>query len=366
MDDDEIVNLIALTTVPKIGPVLAKQLIQKFGNAKEIFQADFRSLIKTPKVGPKIASNILNANTFALAKKELQLMKKNKIRCCTYLDQSYPLGLKHIPDAPLLLFYKGNIEAINEQRKIGIIGTRSPTNYGQQMLTELMQELSSFNPVIISGLAYGIDTYAHNLALKNGMKTYGILGNGLKHVYPRSNLNLVKKMIRDGGVITEFTFHSQAEREHFPMRNRIIAALSDAIIVVESKKTGGSMITADFANQYNKDVFAIPGKNNDPFSEGCNFLIKSHRAHLLQNAKDLSYVMGWDEKQVKSRQPELFIQLNEEESKLIKIIREFPQIEIDGLALKANISLSKIAELTLNLEFKGIIRPIPGKRFTLI
>ena len=361
-----IIDLLAINRIPKIGPVLARQIIAYAGGVKEVFALSKKKLLEIPSIGPVLAQSIIDASTYEEAQKELDICHKKGIQICSYLCDSYPQRLKHIDDAPLLLFYKGNIEHLHSPRTLAIVGTRKPTEQGKDTLSKIIEELVPYDITIISGLAYGIDTHAHRESLKNGIPTFGIMGNGHHTIYPSSNKGLAYKMIDNGGLMSEFFYDAGPDREHFPMRNRIIAGLSDAIIVAESRRTGGSMITADLANSYHKDVFAIPGRINDQNAEGPNLLIKSHRANLLDSAKDLAYVMGWNKPKSVQRQKQLFIEFTPEEQKIIDAIRSNPDISVDNLAIQSDMTISQIATTTLNLEFKGIIRSLPGKRFTLI
>jgi DNA processing protein len=319
-----------------------------------------------PSIGQSLAQKIVDFDIKNDIEYELKHCTRQGIKVCSYLDDDYPARLKHLDDAPVLLFYKGSIEHLHAARTMAIVGTRKPSEHGKNALSKIVEDLKAYDVTIISGLAYGIDTHAHRESLKNNIPTYGILGTGFNTIYPSANKGLAQKMITDGGLVTELFYDKGPDREHFPMRNRIIAGLSDAVLVAESRRTGGSMITADLANAYHKDVFALPGRINDETSEGPNLLIKSHRANLLDSAKDLAYVMGWEKSENTSQQKELFVELSPEERIIIDTLRGNPDLNVDQLAIKTEMNISKIASLTLNLEFKGMIRSLPGKRFTLI
>lgn len=366
-DNTSLLDLIAVSKIPNIGPILAKQLIAYAGGAAQVFKLSKTKLELIPSIGPSKAQSIAEADTYGEAKKELKLCEKKNIKITSFLSDDYPARLNNIDDAPILLYYKGDLNHLHTSRTLGIVGTRKPTEQGKDFLSKIIEELKPYNVTIISGLAYGIDTHAHRTSLLNGIPTFGVMGNGHNTIYPSANRGLAQKMIDNGGIITEFFFDDGPDREHFPMRNRIIAGLSDAVIIAESRRTGGSMITADLANSYHKDVFAIPGRINDENAEGPNLLIKSHRANLLDSAKDIAYVMGWDKTEaVQPLQAELFTELSEEEKKIINALKENPALDVDGLASYVDMNISQIASLTLNLEFKGILRSLPGKRFTLI
>jgi len=367
MTDQEIIYHIALTQIPKVGPKLAKNLIAYAGSVEKIFSLEKRELLKVPMIGEIAANKILGFNNFSKAEEELKRSRKKDIQCVTFFQDHYPYRLKHFEDAPLVLWYKGDINFLNASRTVAIVGTRNPTEYGKNMVAKLIEGLKALDVTIISGLAYGIDTFAHRKSVECDIPTFGIMGNGFNNIYPASNKTLAAKMVDHGGLMTEFELDMIPNRENFPMRNRIIAGLSDAVIVAESKASGGSIITANIANDYNKDVFAIPGRVNDQVSEGCNNLIKQNKAHLLQSSKDIAYIMRWEENEIpRATQTQLFLELDAEERMIVEAIKNNADITIDQLSAATNLNLSMIASHTLALEFKGLIRSIPGKRFTLV
>jgi len=364
--DKNLLHNIALTLVSDIGPVLAKLLISYCGSAEAVFSASKKELSKIPQVGLKTINKITN-NAEAFAKAEAQIKYLDKIggKAETFHSEDYPQRLKHFDSSPLVLYYRGEMN-LNHPRTVAIIGTRKPTDQGRINCEKLVQGLQLYGVQIISGLAYGIDTCAHTEAVKLGIETIGVMGHGLDRLYPPSNKKLAAQMLDKGGVLTEFPTETNPDRENFPMRNRIIASMSDVIIVVESKKRGGSIITAEFANSYNKDVFAIPGRLNDEVSEGCNRLIKQHKANLLESADDVGYIMRWDEID-KDRvvQKALFIDYTPEEQKVIDVLKEAQQITVDALNYQLKMAPSALASMLLNLEFKGAIRSLPGKKYIL-
>lgn len=357
---------IALTLIPDVGPIMAKVLISYCGSAEAVFSASQKDLLKIPQVGPKIIQSIQNhSEAFAKAEQEITYLEKNDGKAIDFHSEAYPKRLKHFDSSPLVLYSRGKMD-FNHPRTVAIIGTRKPTEQGKIHCEKLIEGLLDYDVQIISGLAFGIDTCAHTKAVKMGIETIGVMGHGLDRMYPASNRKLAAQMIEKGGLLTEFPIGTNPDRENFPMRNRIIASMSDVIVVVESKKRGGSIITAEFANNYNKDVFAIPGRINDPVSEGCNKLIKQHKANLLETAKDIGYIMRWDEIDKKRTiQKSLFIELDSEEQKTIDIIKSKEQITIDELNYQLKISSSALASMLLNLEFKGAIRSLPGKKYIL-
>ncbi|HLO61323.1 MAG TPA: DNA-processing protein DprA, partial [Bacteroidales bacterium] len=292
---------------------------------------------------------------------------RNKIDTLFYLDENYPERLRHCEDAPVILYVKGKTD-LNRSKIVSIIGTRNPTDYGKNMTRELVEKIAGSYPeiLIVSGLAYGIDICAHKAALKNNLETVGVLGHGLSVLYPSSHREVARQMIDKGALITEFRHDEKPESPNFVKRNRIIAGLADATIVMESGEQGGALITADIANSYNRDVLAFPGRVNDRYSVGCNRLIKTNRAVLMEGLEDLEYLMGWQKsKPGEPLQKELFVELNPEETQLIELIRSDSNATIDMLAIRSDLPVSKVSALLLNLEFKGMIRCLPGKVYQM-
>lgn len=358
--------MIALSKVDKVGPVLAKYLVSYCGGARAVFEASKKQLSKIPSVGPATIDRLQGEQCFRLADEQVAFVEKHNIKVYSYLDEDYPSRFKHYETSPIVIYFngKGNI---NHPRTVGIIGTRKPTERGNIICERLVSELKDYNVQVISGLAYGVDSLAHKYALENTMPTIGMLGHGHDIIYPASNRELAAKMLSDGGTMTEFTIKSRVDREHFPMRNRLIAAMSDVLIVVESARKGGSMITADFAFQYNKDVFAVPGRLNDEYSQGCNKLIKEQKAHLLESAKDIAYIMRWEEQDSKrSIQAALFVDLEPGEQLIVDLLKEEPELNIDELNHRLKLTTSVLAAQLINLEFKGVLKSLPGKKYILI
>ncbi|MFT4533778.1 MAG: DNA processing protein [Saprospiraceae bacterium] len=363
--EQNLLNNIALTMVPDVGPVIAKLLISYCGSAEAVFKASKRELLKIPGVGQKTVEKLISSNTFGRAEVQLKFLSNNNGKAVVFHSDEYPQRLKHFDSSPLVLYLKGEMN-LNHKRTVAIIGTRKPTEQGKINCEKLIEGLQDYGVQIISGLAFGIDTCAHKKCVETNTETIGIMGHGLDILYPAENRKLVSKMIKNGGVLTEFPTNTRPDRENFPMRNRIIASMSDVIVVVESKRKGGSIITAEFANNYNKDVFAIPGRTTDEVSEGCNKLIKQHKANLLESAADISYIMRWDETD-KSRvvQKALFIDFNDEEQKLIDILKEKDSVTVDEFSHLLKLPPSNLANMLLTLEFKGAIRSLPGKKYIL-
>ncbi|MDF2438781.1 MAG: protecting protein DprA [Bacteroidota bacterium] len=357
---------IALTLIPNIGDILAKRLVAYCGSVEAVFKETRSTLEKIPGVGTAYASAVLNQDVFQRAEDEIKFIEKNRITPIFYLDADYPKRLTHCEDSPVMMYFKGQAD-LNAEKIISIVGTREATDYGRELCEKLIADLSGFNPLIVSGLAYGIDIYAHRAALDNGLKTIGVFAHGLDKVYPAVHRATAEKMMWQGGLLTDFTSGTKPDRENFPRRNRIVAGIADATIVVESKKDGGSLITADIANSYSRDVFAFPGKVGDVTSEGCNNIIKQNKAALIQSAADIVYIMGWEEIKRKNApvQKQLFVELKPEEEILVNLLKEKTTANIDDICLLAKLPMSKVSSLLLTLEFSGIVRSLPGKMYKL-
>ncbi|MEP7171102.1 MAG: DNA-processing protein DprA, partial [Bacteroidota bacterium] len=325
-------------------------------------------LEKIPDVGPVTAEAIKKFHDFEKAENECRFIEKHNITPLFYLDKSYPARLKNCSDAPVMLYYKGNAD-LNSQRIVAIVGSRSATDYGKTITEKIVADLKPSKVIIASGLAYGIDVYAHKAALKNEMETVGVLAHGLDRIYPGLHRSIAEKMIERGGLLTEYLTETNPDKENFPQRNRIVAGISDAVVVIEAAKKGGALITAEIADNYNRDVFAVPGRLNDSLSEGCNHLIKINKAALIESAKDIEYIMGWEEKQskkIKNVQRNLFIELNAEEKSLIDFISLNGSMNIDAICSNMTLPVSKVSATLLNLEFKGMLKSLPGKIYELI
>ena len=358
---------IALTKIPKVGPVTAKNLISYCGGIEGVFAARKRELIKVPGIGLGIAEQILKKDYFKEAEAELHFIEKQAIQPLFFLEDAYPARLKPIDNAPILLYYKGTAN-LNHARIVSIIGTRKPSTLGVATCEQLVEDLAAYEVLIVSGLAYGIDVTAHKTCLAENIPTVGVLGHGLQKIYPAQHRSIAYKMIEHGGLLTEFTSNTEADRENFPMRNRIVAGMCDAVVVVETAKKGGSIITAHFANDYNKDVFAFPGRVNDKHLQGCNHLIKTHKAALIESAKDIGYILRWEEvdQQKNNTQGQLFVNLTDQEQSIVDLLKNKEGMGIDQLTYETNIASSQLAPILLGLEFKGLLKTIPGKRYLLI
>lgn len=360
---NELLYLIALNKIPKIGPITSRLLISYCGGAQAVFESKPSALMKIPHIGVKLAYHIKKSDPESLAHPEMAFAEKNNIQIISYLNPKYPQRLLNFEASPSLLYFKGSAD-LNASRMVAFVGTRNASEYGKMMCEKIVNELALYDPIIVSGLAYGIDTIAHKCALKAGLQTVGILGHGLDRMYPSQNKSLAKAMIEQGGLLTEFPSNTKPDREHFPMRNRIIAALSDVVVVIESAKKGGSIITAEIANQYNKDVFAVPGKITDTCSEGCNNLIKQHKAHLIQSAADISYITRWEDDEAK--QGKLFVDLNQAEQDIYDFIKTQGSASVDQIFQATNKTLSECSSTLLALEFKSVVKSLPGKRYVIL
>lgn len=363
---NELLYQIALTSIPQIGPVQIKFLIDHFGNASSVFKAKKSALENVSGIGTTKAKIILQCKNFADVEKELEFIQKYKIQPLFLTDKNYPQRLLHCYDPPAMLYYRGNAD-LNSSKIISIVGTRNNSDYGKQVTEKLIKELPFQNILIVSGLAFGIDSIAHKAALKNNLPTVGVLAHGLNKMYPTEHTSLAKEMVANGGLLTEFTSNTKPDKHNFPIRNRIVAGMSDATIVIETGIKGGSMITAELANGYNKDVFAFPGKTTDAKSVGCNYLIKNNKAILLTDAEQLIEIMGWEEtKKAKAKkQKELFIELTPDEKIIIEMFKEKEIIPIDELNVKSGLSSSAVAAAILNLEFQNVIMAMPGKMYKM-
>lgn len=360
-----IIHKIALTFIDTVGHVHAKNLLTHFGSAEAIFRANLAELIMVPGIGKMTASEIIKTKALKLAEEQLRFIEKHGVQVLFYTDEAYPHRLRNCFDAPVLLYYKGNAD-LNHHRIISVVGTRKATEYGRQLCKQLCEALSGYNVLIVSGLAFGIDIAAHKESIYQNIPTVGILAHGLDRIYPALHQPVAQKMVLNGGLLTEFPLNTIPDKENFPQRNRIIAGLSDATIVVEATAKGGALITADIANSYNRDVYAFPGRTTDTSSQGCNFLIKSNRAGLISNARDLIYYLGWEEiRQTKSvEQLQMPLGLSAEEQKIIDILKLSP-VRIDELSMLSDLPQSQLAMHLLNLEVLGILISLPGKVYKL-
>ncbi|MGN6166375.1 MAG: DNA-processing protein DprA [Flavisolibacter sp.] len=364
---NELLYQLALTLIPNIGDVQAKLLLQHFGSASSVFKAKQSELDKIEGIGLVRAKSIKEFDDFHLAEEEIKFIEKYKIKTFFLTDAAYPQRLLNCYDSPTILFFKGTAD-LNVSKIVGIVGTRNYTDYGKQFTENFVKDLSEQQVLIVSGLALGIDAFAHKAALKNNLPTVGVVGHGLDKIYPSVNTNLAKDMIKhDGGLLSEFFSGTKPDKHNFPLRNRIVAGLCDATVVIETNIKGGSMITAKLADAYNRDVFAVPGRTTDNKSSGCNHLIKNNKAILLTDANELLEVMGWTEKKAKQKkQKELFIELSAEEKQIVHLLQQKEAVHIDEINLSSGLNSSAVAAAILNLELQGVVGSMPGKMYKLL
>lgn len=366
--DQERLALLALHFVPGIGDFLVKQLVSYCGSATAVFKMTKGKLMKIPGIGETSATAIRTHQPFKEAEDELKRAQKENVQIFFYLDQGFPQRLKLFDDCPSILYLKGHVD-INAKKTVGIVGTRQATVYGKEVVENLVDGLVPYQPLIISGLAYGIDIHAHKQALKNNLPTLGVMGSGIDIIYPAAHRETAHKMLDNGGLVSENPFGTKPDAHNFPARNRIIAALADALVVVEAAERGGALITAEIANNYNKDVFAVPGAIGQVYSEGCNKLIKINKAHLITGVKDIAYIMNWnvDKPAAKTGGDQLNLALYDADEQCVLALLKGKNgpMAIDELSRKSSLSPSVLASLLLNLEFKDAVRSMPGKLYKL-
>ena len=369
IDTQEKVYQIALSHVKGVGYVLLKQLVAQFGSAQAVFQATLKELTKIPGSSKRLAQEILKKNTVPQATECLSVHKKANVRIITPWEDAYPARLLHIHDAPPLLYLQGNVD-LNAAKIISVVGTRRATTYGKKVVEMLLNELSAAPVLIVSGLAYGIDIHAHRTALEHGMPTLAVVAGGLDIIYPSPHKKVAEEILAQGGLVSEHPLQTKPEAHQFAARNRIIAGIADATIVVEAGQKSGALITAHYANAYNREVFAVCGGIYDPYSVGCHHLIKTHQAHLLTNTADIAYIMNWHTG-MPTVQPsqsilEQFPELTKAERLAIQAFEKLQkEVHIDELSYQSQIPLNQLAAVLLQLELKNMIRFLPGKKFKL-
>ena len=364
--NDDLLHRIALTLVPNIGDVHTKTLVNHFGQAAAVFKAKTKVLESIEGIGSVRAASIKDFTDFKSAEAEIQFIEKYKITPLFITDKHYPQRLLNCYDSPALLYYRGTAN-LNSSRIVSVVGTRNNSDYGRHVTEQLITSLASQQVLICSGLAFGIDTIAHRSAQKNNLPTVAVLAHGLDMIYPEQNKLLAKQMTDHGGLLTDFRSYTNPDKQNFPRRNRIVAGICDALVVVESRKKGGSLITAELANGYNKDVFAFPGRTTDTRSEGCNYLIKQNKAVLISSAQDLIDNMRWNDsnKPPQKKQRQLFIELTAAERIIVDLLMQHEIISIDGILGQSDVSYSTAATALLNLEMQAVIQVLPGKMYKL-
>ena len=358
-----LLHRIAITLIPGIGDVNGKKLISYCGGAEAVFREKRKNLMKIPGMGMSTVNSILGTKVLGRAEAELKFIEKFRIRPLYYLEDDYPQRLKHCMDGPVMLYLLGKAN-VNARHVLSVVGTRRASEYGKEMTEKIIAGLKGLDVLIVSGLAFGIDTLAHRAALANGLPTAGILAHGLDRIYPGVNRKLAVRMQENGGLLTEFLSGTNPDRENFPKRNRIVAGMADATLVIESATRGGALITANIASSYDRDVFAVPGRSGDKYSEGCNYLVKANKAALVESAEDIRYFMQWEEQHdATTKQAKLFRELSDNERIVIDLLKESKEASIDYLVLKSKMSNSLIAAVLLELEFDGAVKSLPGKMY---
>ena len=367
MLQQELLHTLALLKVEGLGDISIKKLLTHFGSPEEVLKAKPAQLAKIDKIGNITIKKIKDPEIFKAAEAELQFIQEQNLQTLFYQDALYPERLKQCYDAPVLLFTAGNINLEN-RKIISIVGTRQVTPYGIDFCKKLVADLAPLNPIIVSGFAFGVDITAHQAALENNLQTIGVLAHGLNQIYPKGHKKYMTKMEQNGGFMTEFWSTSNPDRENFVKRNRIVAGISEATLVIESAEKGGSLLTATMANDYDRDVFAVPGRTTDKYSQGCNYLIKSNKAQILTNACDVIYHLNWDIRKstAKTIQKQLFVSLDTDEQLIYDYLQKRSKEHLDTIAIGCGIPVFKLSSLLLNMELKGVVRPLPGKDFEII
>ena len=364
---EDLCYALALNDIPQIGSVQARLLIEYFGNFRSIFTSSKGILENIPGIGSIRAQNIRAYNDHDRIHQEIDRLSKANIEPILYTSPKYPYRLKHCDDAPVVLYYKGNAD-LNADKVIAIVGTRKPTEQGRQYVKTYLEALASTSPLVLSGLAYGIDYQAHRIAIDVGLNTIGVLANGLHTIYPGIHTDLAREMVYQGGLLTEFTLGTKPDKQNFPKRNRLVAGMCDALLVVETDSKGGSMITAEIAASYNRDIFAIPGRITDTTSKGCNELIRENKARLTLSPQDLMEYMNWEGNPTPkpSSATMLFEARSEEEQKLIQCLQEHGTMHIDRLMVIAGLNPKQFHQAILTLELEGLCKRFSGNHFSLL
>lgn len=368
---EECIYSIALTLIPGIGHIWAKKLVDGAGSAADVF----RLRKELPGLLPGVNSRVVDAldcpQALMRAEQEYEFAVGKQIRCLTLADEQYPSRLRECDDAPIVLFFKGNSD-LNSLHIINMVGTRNATDYGKQLCATFLRDLKMLCPdvLVVSGLAYGIDVNAHRAALANGLPTIGVLAHGLDRIYPSVHRKTAVDMLQNGGLLTEFLTGTTPDKHNFISRNRIVAGMCDATIVVESAAKGGSLITADIAGSYHRDCFAFPGRTMDAASIGCNQLIRDNKAALLLSAEDFVKAMCWDSvadsPKAENIQRSLFPELSEEEQQVVSILDGQGDQQINALVVTADIPVHKMNAILFELEMKGVVRVLAGGMYQLL
>ena len=371
MYNEQLRYKIGITLIKGVGNALAKNLIAYTGSEEAVFHETQKNLSKIPGIGDVLSREITNSKVLHLADKEIEFILKNKISPLYFTDKEYPYRLKECPDSPIMIYTKGNCN-LNNGKFVSVVGTRNATDNGKEICKKVIADMAALNKdiLIVSGLAYGVDICAHKAAIDYNLPTIGVLGHGLDRIYPAAHRATAVRMLERGMLLTEYMSGTNPDRQNFVQRNRIIAGLCDLTIVIESATKGGALVTAEMANDYNRDVFAFPGRVTDEWSKGCNALIKNNKAALIESADDIFRMMNWEkstEMADKAIQTSLFTELTDEEQSLVTLLRQYPDgLQLNEIAIKAEKTVSKISSALLELEFKGLIRCLPGSLYKII
>ena len=365
MKEETLLAVLRLQKSKAIGDILAKKLIVNVGDVEQIFKEKSAYLQKINGIGSHALKHLFDVKNLKSAETELNYILKNNIKYTYFLEDDYPTNLHNCIDSPILLFKDGDLDFKND-KIISIVGTRNVSSYGRTFCNQLIDELKEYNPIIVSGFAYGVDICAHKAAIQNNLQTIAVLAHGFEQIYPKVHKKYIHQVNENGGFLTEFWSEEQPLRENFLKRNRIVAGISKATIIIESAEKGGSLVTADIANSYNRDVFAVPGRTTDIYSKGCNNLIKNNKAHLLNSASDLVKMLNWDLQEKSTPiQKQLFIELNEKEQKIYDLLHNKGAQLLDVISLECNLPIFQLSSILLQMELKGVLKPLPGKMFEI-
>ncbi len=366
LNNDFTYYLLALSRIKNLGSIRQKKLLQAFPHPKEIFKAPLKDLSRI--TGENIAREIRSANIFDEVDKEMKFIENQGIKILTIFDESYPHLLKHTPDAPVFLFKKGHFN-FNRKRYLSVVGTRKNTSYGRQFVKDFIASLKDYNPVIVSGMAYGIDIQAHQSALENDLITVAVMGTSFKQIYPSVHRKYYEQILENGAVLSEYFSSDKPDRNYFLQRNRIIAGMSQATIVVESGLKGGALVTAEMAFTYNREVYALPGRVTDNFSKGCNMLINKNIAKILISTEQITGDLQWEINEPKHQprpvQKQLFVNLSEDEQTIVSLLEDNGKMHLDDMAIALHMSISKLARHLVILELNGVVKTLPGKYYEL-
>jgi DNA processing protein len=368
MPETSLKHKIALSLIPGIGDINARKLVSHIGSVEGVFSESYRNLVKIPGIGTSLAKSVCGRSYLESAEKEVEYVTKNRIRTFFYLDNDYPYRLRQCEDSPVTFYFKGCCD-LNSPKILSMVGTRKATILGKEICENLISNFAIRHPdlIIVSGLAYGIDIASHKAALANNLQTIGVLAHGFKTTYPSIHTSIAREIEHKGGLITDFLSDALPERNNFIKRNRIIAGLSDATLVVESGIKGGALVTADIAGSYNRDVFAVPGRPGDQWSSGCNSLIKNNKASLVENAGDIECFLNWKPAGTKAPvQRTLFNELSEPEKLIYEEVNKNGEINIDQLCRTVDIPVYKLSSLLLQMEFNGLIKCYPGNLYRVV